>query len=310
MLLMPTLGSAKSVREHNGDLGIFCDWIEASVLFCNEELSVSDIVDALIEHQRYYSQDFAREWVQNGWQELQRRQKWIGNGCAYSIDARWIKRTTGWTHSIAHTFCILLSLATYYDWWVAEFGHDYTEQGFLFECLTLESLQAQFADWEVYATGWSRSNTVRLDQVVDELANRLGEVKGRVDLWIDSRAKDLGLDLLWYRPFPDNRTGIHVYLTQCASGANWRTKLKTPDLEAWGSVIQFTTKPKRAFAAPFSFLDKEFSQNCILTDGVLLDRSRLLCAYRHRQEWVSDRLKQAMVTWVEPRVKTLLYRSS
>lgn len=310
MLTTPTKGFARSVKEHNVRLDILCDWIEGNVLFDNEKLSLIDIADALIEEEIYVTEDFAREGVMNAWIELQRRQRWVGDNCAYVIDSRWIQRRTQWTDVPAHAFCVLLSLANYYDWWVSEFGYDYTEQGELFEILTMESLKAQFQGWAIYQTGWSRTNVAGLAQVVDGVANCLGEVKGRFELWNDPNAKELGLDLVWYRPFPDNRVGISVYLMQCASGGNWKSKLKTPDLEVWRQIIQFTTMPKRAFSAPISFLDREFIRNCVLVDGLLIDRCRLLGASRYHQDWVSQPLKDRITAWATPRVEVLLRRSA
>ena len=141
MLTIPTKGFAQSVREHNVHLNVLCDWIEGSVLFDDEELSLIDIADVLIEEERYVTENFARQGVGNAWTELQRRLLWIGNGCAFTIDGRWIRRRTLWRDVPAHAFCILLSLAPYYDWWVSQFGRDYTEQGELFELLTKELIK-------------------------------------------------------------------------------------------------------------------------------------------------------------------------
>lgn len=309
MLILPGVGRVLSINNHNGRLDVFCDWIEASILFSEDRLSVSDIVDVLIENELYRSQSFARQWVQNGWQELSRRKKWANQGCSYAIDNKFIKRLGSWDDNPAHAFCVLLALATYYDWWTVEFGSDYNEQGHLFELVTQKSIETQFADWYVFRTGWASSNVVQLLQVVDEVAQRLCEMKGRIELWDEAQAKELGLDILWYRPFPDNRAGISVYLVQCASGANWRSKLATPDLNAWRSLIQFTTMPKRAFSTPFSFLDADFSRNCVLVDGILLDRCRLLNASRHKVDWVSADLADRIRNWVAPRVQRLLMRS-
>ena len=46
--------------------------------------------------------------------------------------------------------------------------------------------------------------------------------------------------------------------SQCASGANWDKKLKTPDLQIWQKIISFTTIPKRGFSLPFALLKNEF----------------------------------------------------
>lgn len=129
MLTIPTKGFQRSVQKHNVQLDIMCDWIEGSVLFSDERLSISDIADFLIENAIYDDQDFAREMVQNAWAELQKRSRLIGSGCAFFIDINWIRPVSIWQEFPAHTFCVVLALAAYYDWWISEFGADYNEQG-------------------------------------------------------------------------------------------------------------------------------------------------------------------------------------
>ncbi len=310
MLTIPTRGFSRSVQTHNVHLDVLCDWIEGSILFNDEELSPSDIVDVLIEEGRYSNQDFAYEMVMDAWLELQRRQRWIGDNCAYIIDNEWIRCNTLWEESSGQAFCVLLSLATHYDWWSGKFGPDYTEQGELFELLTKEALEVQFgSQWIIHQTGWTRTNTVNLRQVVTEVYTQLGELEGRLALWDDPNAKELGLDLLCYRPFPDNRVGIPVYLMQCASGSDWKSKLKTPDLSIWRNVIQFSTPPNRAFSTPLAFLDDQFTKNCIIIEGPLLDRCRLLCASQYKADWVPQPLQNRLIAWSEPRVDELLARS-
>ena len=305
MLVIPTKGFGREVQ-----LDIFCDWIEGSIVFDEEELSQIDIVDVLLEEEIYNNQDSAHQMVTNAWIELQNRSRWIGNGCVFIIDNQWLRRKAQWKETPAHIFCILSSLASSYDWWISEFGRDYTEQGELFEQLTKESLEAQFgSNWIIYQTGWTRTNTVRLKEVVNEVIVRLGENPGDIELWDHSNAKEMGLDLLCYKPFPDKRIGIPVYLMQCASGGNWKSKLYTPDLNVWNDLVRFRNQPVKAFSTPFSFLDEQFKQNCVFVKGLLMDRCRLLCASRYNQDWVSETLKGRIIAWADPRVKVLLERS-
>ncbi len=299
----------RSIVKHNVRIDILCDWIEANSLFTEAETSRSDVADTLVEQQVYVDISFALELVNDAWSELNRRSRWINNGYAFDIDSEWVRLKSSWRDYPAHSFCVILSLAPYYSWWTSVFGSDYSEQGELFEWLTELSFKAQFNSWETYRTGWSRLNPVGLAQVVREITNRLGEQPGRLDIWNDSMAKEKGLDLLCYRPFPDNRVGTPIYLMQCASGANWDTKLKTPDLELWRSIIQFSTMPKRAFSVPFSFADKEFTQNCILNDGLFLERCRLLCASNFQADWISEALKERLIAWTTPRIRKILERS-
>ena len=96
---------------------------------------------------------------------------------------------------------------------------------------------------------------------------------------------------LFYRPFPDNRVGVPVYLMQCASGENWVHKLHEPDLNVWTKIILFAATPSKAIAIPFVLLDKEFKQRCNRVNGMLLDRYRLLAAVNHNGKWVPNFLE-------------------
>jgi len=305
MLALPTIGVSRSVHVHKVDLDIFCDWIESSLLFEDDEISSTDIADTLVEENIYNDYDMASEIVSSAWTELRRRQSWISQGTPFSIGGYRISRILEWREVPGHSFCLLLSLSKWYRSWAQQFGTDYTEQGELFEELTKESLETQFSDWQIYRTGWSRTHTDNLGTIVQEVATRLAESVGDIGQWTSPRAKDAGLDLLCYRPFPDRRVGIPVYLMQCASGGDWDEKLRIPDLKIWTKIVVFTAFPKKAFATPFAFLDHDFIRNCNIVDGMVLDRYRLLAAAKTNEQWVSAPLRKRLVTWMEPRVSSL-----
>jgi hypothetical protein len=166
-------------------------------------------------------------------------------------------------------------------------------------------METQFPDWSIHQTGWARKNAVKLAGVVKDVAERLGESQGDLSRWAEPNANESGLDLVFYRPFPDNRVGVPLYLMQCASGVNWKSKLKTPDIEDWSKIILFAAKPRRAFATPFAFLDREFIRYCGNVDGMLLDRYRLLAAGNHKPNWISRNLSRRIIAWARPRVKAL-----
>ncbi|MGB8656486.1 MAG: hypothetical protein WCE90_01710 [Candidatus Zixiibacteriota bacterium] len=308
MFQLPTNGIARSINEHNSRLDVFSDWLEASVLFSDSELSRTDVVDALIEHRIYDQQDFADQWVTNAWGEIERRQKCIGNGSPYDITPQRISRKSSWEDVSAYSFCLLLSLVNNYSGlngqWQEKFRTGYIEQGELFELLTKESLEKQFPDWRMYHTGWSRSSPSKLIKIVDEIAAQLGETKGNLELWTSPDAHEAGLDLLFYRPFEDNRVGIPLYLLQCASGGNWTDKLHTPCLKTWTKVIQFAATPRKAFATPFALEDGVFCGYCNLVDGLFLDRYRLLSPSHEDKNWLSTQLNNRIKKWLRPRIKT------
>jgi len=307
MLTIPTRGICRSVKEHNVELDVFSDWIEGTVLFDEPELSTVDIVDTLCKELIYEDQGFASEIVEDAWSELRRRQSCMGVRSAFSITTSRIVRVRGWQNAPGHSFCVLLALAKWYRGWAKQFGNDYTEQGELFEELTKESLVRQFSGWYVHQTGWSRSHSKKLAEVIDEITDKLGELKGNPEIWAEPKANEAGLDLLCYRPFIDNRVGIPVYLMQCASGGNWNEheKLKTPDIDDWCRYVQFAARPGKAFAMPFALLDDAFRRYCGKVRGMLLDRCRILASGGLDDNWISRELKERIVTWMLPRVSKL-----
>ncbi len=305
MLALPDIGIRYSVNKHNSKIYVLCDWIEASILFSEQELSTTDVVDILMDEQIYKAQDFAAEVVEIIWAELQRRQILIETGTPFLVERRRIKNLRPWQDVPAHSFCTFLGLVTLYDGWAEKFGSDYTEQGELFELLAKESLEHQFPDWQIHRTGWSRTTAVKLDQVVDSILLKLGELPGKIEPWANPKANEAGLDLLCYRPFVDKRVGIPVYLMQCASGDDWKEKLHTPELRIWTKVIDFAADPKKAFATPFAFLDDDFRQICNRVDGMLLDRYRLIAPYKCSENWVSRQLRDQIVAWADPRISEL-----
>lgn len=308
MFAFPSYGIARSITEHNSKLEVFCDWLEGSIIFNEKEVSRSDVVDIMMEDGLYNNQDFANEWVENIWSEFKRRQACLGTGTPFKLEAEKISRETPWEQAPAHGFCLVLSLAQYFSGlhgkWRSKFKKGYNEQGELFELLTLESLQNQFNDWSLYRTGWSKSNASKLDSIVDEIAQRLGETKGDIRRWTSPDSNDEGCDLLFYRAFADSRVGVPVYLIQCASGGDWEDKLKTPDMDVWTTIIQFAAPPRKAFSTPISFTDSDFIRYTKKVAGLLLDRYRLLIPVSHKQDWLSADLAKRILEWIGPRLNT------
>jgi len=305
MLALPTRGISRSVNVHNVELDVFCDWIESNILFEEEELWETDVIDVLLEEQIYDDNDMASEIVSNAWTELRRRQSWIGTGSPFSIMARRISRIGTWRQAPAHSFCLILSLSKWYRPWARQFGSDYTEQGELFEEVIKESLVQQFRDWEIIVTGWSRTRRSGLTKIVNEIGNKLGESVGNISRWTNESAKDAELDMLCYRPFVDGRVGIPLYLFQCASGADWDNKLHTPRIEIWKRLVEFAAIPKKGFAIPFALLDGDFVRSCNLVDGIVIDRYRILAAVSYKQNWVSSELSKRLITWSKSRIAKL-----
>lgn len=324
MLALPDKYTPQS--SANYDINILCDWIEGSILFDKSEegFRVMDIVDVLTDNGIddiddddidgiYKKQALTIEIVVNALEELKRRLSWIAPGIPFSItdsqsvvDSQ-VKRISSWQDTPAHSFCVLLSLAQCYTGWPSCISNwNYNAQGKLFELLTQESLKKQFSDWNIKRTGWSSTQSVNLHEVINRIANCLGETaSSNLDEWIGPQDKDAGLDILCYRSFPDNRVGFPVYLMQCASGQHWERKVSQPIINRWRQFIEFVVLPQKAFAVPFALSDDIFKKRCAEIGGLFLDRYRLLAAARYSKQWESSSLKDQIIEWTTPKVDQL-----
>ena len=309
MLPIPDNGMFRSINKHNIKFNLLCDWIEGSILFdeYEDEFSMRDVVDVLIDESIYEESDFAMEIVFDAWYELERRLKCVAPRILFSIANSRLKRVGPWQDTPAHSFCVLLSLGQCYKgWWNRVSGSNYNEQGELFELLTQESLKEQFSDWQVKRTGWSRTQPMKLHEVVNQISNWLNRpLKDDISKWTSSKRKDAGLDILCCYPFPDTWPGFPVYLMQCASGQNWDGKVHTPDPDLWKELVDFVVSPQKAFAIPYALSKSDFREQCILVKGLFLDRYRLLSAAKYRQHWESPILTNRIVKWATPRVDQL-----
>lgn len=301
-----TSGFRRSVSKHNTQIDVLADWMEACALLGDSQrMPGSELVDSLIEEEIYDDQDFCWAAINDGLKEIRRRSK-LSTPFALAVSRRGIDRSiSSWREAPVHCFLLLLTLAQRYDKWVKVMPIDYNLQGELFEEVTRESLVRQFPGWVIHPTGWSKTHPTKLPELVSHLAGLLGEIEGEVAAWADPEAKEAGLDLLCYRPFPDGHVGVPLLMLQCASG-DWKEpgKLKTPDLEIWTKLVTFASRPKKAFATHFSFRKDEFRKVSGRVDGVLLDRYRLLGNVAEG-EWVSVELKTRLLDWLELRLGAL-----
>lgn len=304
MIALPSTKFSLSVKSHNVDLNVCCDWMEASALFMGTEVTGSDVVDILRENSIYKSQDFAWELVGDAFAVVTERARVLGAGYPFSIDNDTLTARSDWTAATPYAFCLVLSLAYSHPTWAAQFGRDYTQQGDLFELLSAESV-ASLLGWTVHRTGWSKTTTAGLRKVAKDVAETLGEFTGELTRWTRQEGKEGGLDLVSYKAFPDGRPGMPTLLWQCASGRDWNQKLKTPDLRLWEKAVTFTISPKKGFSMPFALDDKAFQYHANLVDGLLLDRCRLLTPGRENADWLSQELSEQLVQWLTPRVEVL-----
>jgi len=311
MLPLPNEGIHRSVTSHNINRDVFCDYIEASALFEDEEgLSQSEVVDFLVEQEIYDSEDFCNELIANVWKNLFKRLSRLGTGSPLSfVHSRIIKRYD-WQDIPAHSLCLILSLKPFYSGWQQRFAHDHNEQGELFERLVAEALPRIFPRWESIVTGWSANHAIRIQKLVPELSRTLRESHDDLTDYKRSRANEFGLDVVSYLNFGDGKGGNPVYLVQCASGHNWQSKLKQPDMAIWKNLIKFNSPPMKMVALPFELSRSDFIIRSKQSEGILLDRYRILSPCAIDRNWISNDLREGINNWLSSRVEWLLHPDS
>jgi hypothetical protein len=203
--------------------------------------------------------------------------------------------------------CLVLSLGPQYSEWFKHFGADYTEQGELFELITVAAMRRMLPGWEAVVTGWSRGHAASLADVVPLIAAQLGEEPNKdYALYTDAQAHEAGLDVAIFRPFPDGRGVRPVYLTQCASGMDWRKKLHTPEIPVWSKVINFVHAPAKAFAMPVALEAEDFLKRGVQVAGLLFDRHRLLGLDTPEDAWLPAEVADRIRAWLESRIDWLV----
>ncbi|HEF4742665.1 TPA: hypothetical protein SAO08_002497 [Burkholderia multivorans] len=311
MLGLPESGISASAKKHNSNLGIVCDWIESSVVFTDDSLSKADIVDVLLENEIYQAQDFALEFIDSVWSVLRARVNALNAGGALQLRLTpdRIERRGEWRDFPAYAFCLALSCGSYvYPRWARDYGYDSSVQGSLFERVAHHSLLNMLPGWRIQRVGWAPDNPVRLYEIIDDIVSSLNEVAGsEIDVYVDSHANELGLDLLAAYSFGDENASSPLLMIQCASGKDWQRKRHTPDLTVWNKIINFNSPPVKGFVIPYSFTDKqEFRKEATKVNGVFLDRYRLLNPNRAAAHvWDVPDLNADLVEWVGPRIEAL-----
>lgn len=308
MLALPETGLSYSKKSHNSDLDCFCDWLEASFLFHDDPLTVSDVVDVLLENQIYVDQDFASEFVATAWSVLLARLKQLDFPLGAKITDTRLQKNGSWKDYPEYAFCMLLTCMSYLYPRATEVLRDAVSQGALFEQFSTESLAEMLPGWIVSRVGWSPEDPKKLKDAIDAIISALNEETGaEKDLFVDSYANELGLDLLAYLPYRDSSASFPVVMVQCASGKNWLSKTHTPDMSKWNKIVSFASRPVKGFAIPYAFADRTtFRKKSIPVEGILWDRYRLLApSISKPSSWGSTALKAALTQFNTPRVAAL-----
>ena len=289
------------------DSGVLADWVEASVLFDEPELSRSNIVSLLISEgiADESSQELGHEVVDEGWHELEQRQQSGGVPDTVEVNMNRVTYSGQWQDDPLHSFFVMLAIQRLFPEWSSQ-RPAYVEQGNLFEQVVESVCPALLPGWQTYRAGWSPNNTKRVPEIVKDLCELLS-LRGATDLdsWIDPHAKDGGLDLVCFRSYGDKREAIPMLFLQCASGKNWRDKIHTPNVRSWAKYLNTAVEPGAGLVAPFVIDDHRLRRASLAGQIVIFDRIRTLSAAKSENIELEAPLRDAVLEWMTPRVQSL-----
>ncbi len=302
MFQLPKKGIAYSATKHNCDANTIVDWIEAGCLFSQKVISKTDIVDVLLEENVYSNQDFARELTNDIWPQFIVRQNAL-DAFPFEVVGNIIRSKTHWKECPTYALFLVASLRRVFPKWsIDTFGRNYIKQGELFEYVTAECLN--YSGWDTFVTGWSGTKCSGLNDTIEEIADWIGEPSALAGVarWSNASAKDAQLDIICHKPFADNMGGRPIMLVQCASGGNWKGKVREPDLEKWCKFIDFSNRPQRGISIPFC-IDREDLEGAALHNWMVLDRYRLL---ELLDDLVSTPVDDDIIEWIEKHESAIL----
>lgn len=310
MLALPEYGFQRSVKQHNCNLTVVCDWIEISLVTDEPEISKQSVNDVLVEQGVYDRGDaeaglMRATFLNRIWDELRRRAQLAGNAALYSVQPTRLLRIAQSPQLLPATFLLCLSCSDYYGVLRAAPLTDYVVQGDLFEEFCRISLAAQ--GWHVERTGWaSATGAKKLRATVDSVIKATAEDAVQDD-WVTiyRNKNEAGCDLVSFISYPDAWTGRPLVLLQCASGADYGSKLGTPDLGLWRKLIAFSVAPQRGFCTPRAFEPEPFLATAGQVDGWLLERHRLLRPFASGTVELPKPLARTLQKWIQPRLNAL-----
>ena len=297
MLAIPQIGFSRSVKKQNVDPVHLADWLEACLLFDDNRVTRADVTDVLLGTEICDEDDMADKIASDGWSELTARKR-QGYRDLIEIRPRQLLLSCAWEENVPYAFLVALASLRLFKIDPTEWS-TYAEQGDLFEALAVELFGPIFPEWEVYRAGWSPDNPVTVKEIIDQLALRMAtENAANLDAWVNEKGNDGGLDIVCYRSFEDDRDAMPTLFVQCASGADWRDKVTTPNAVQWFKWLDASVIPATGIAMPYVVPSIELKRAALTGQAVVLDRLRLLTKWLGTGRAIPAELEAKIVAWI------------
>ena len=246
--------------------------------------------------------------------EIERRALLLGDTYPFDLDGSRVAYRP--SRSRVYEFCLAVSVAPSLSAGILK------GLPVAFEHLVCEILRLHVgATGQVMRTGWPRDSSCSLTRA-KQLFAQLHKLSGE---WIwqpqglrpddppPTYEKDLGLDVVAWRPMPDGRIGQLFLLGQCACGkSDWESKWKDIDLEELGFWFRPATHVTavRCFCVPFHIGNTITWEEVSAKAGLSFDRARISLFAERDPGFLAERTAKSYSKWVETVASELLTAGS
>lgn len=276
------------------------DWMELKTLFSDSgnisfEGLRSDIeVDGTLadeEDIETVPHEFSEHLVASAAAEIKRRARIAKDAYPFELSAGVLKWTKG-SACTPYIFCLLLADREFYTP-----GDQQSPK--LFEHLVCHTLQ-EYLGGVTACFGEPRDTMAPgIIDAIGELAALTGNRKLKDGYDYNACDKDLGLDVVGWRSFSDQRWGQVELYVQCTTDQHWKNKKSFPNLDEWRLILRWAFIPIKALAIPYVVAARDWDRE---TPGMLLiDRLRIASILGLQElpedehnwwEWCQERIEE------------------
>ncbi len=251
------------------------DWLEASSVYSEEGRSSLESLRSYIqtdgtlpdEDREVPDDEVAENLTNDAVREIARRAHVLGPAYPFKLSGGEIRAPEDVVGCLPYLFCLITADRDLY-----QNGDSVTPR--LFEHLSRAAL-LHYLGGTAIRFGFPRDTMpTGIRDATQELAKQTGSRLLQQGYPVNATDKDLGLDVVGWKPFPDGFPGhLQVYM-QCATGDDWTEKTQDPPIATWRKILYYHLLPVRALAIPY-ILGDEREWDRIVTDFLLMDRIRI-----------------------------------
>jgi len=304
------------------DIERFADWVELCALFDSagvvSQTNVIDVVrdsgilpametdvfsrdDSFIEETQLSSDDSGERFAEQVWQRLSDRALKLKEAYPFDLhDDLLSRRSTDGKNFAGYAMLLIADLSRFYSAKVSLEPNSKFQ--FLFEKLVEACARELFGGSSV-RFGWPREADwpTGIDSRIRLFGDRMRLTIESLEGKTKPSDKDKGLDVAARLGFGDDGPGTVIFLTQCATGKNWRRKRGEPSFGEWKDILQWQAQLIRVVAVPWRLAyPQEIISNLRHFDAVILDRTRLNFAVANN--FLAATIVASMLDWCTAQV--------